>query len=262
MYLSKNNKLGREEMVRMYRVLIVDDEVEILNGLKQYFPWKDFGFKVVFTAQNGREALKYIYKNHVDVLICDIRMPVMTGIQLAEQVTEQFPDIYIIFLSAYKDFEYARAALKYNVKDYILKPVYFEEMKNLLYKVKSDLDKRDSLKKETKDINYSDKMVMAMKKYIENNMKDASLDGLADILDMNTQYVSKYFKDKMGINFSDYLLKVRMEKARSLLDDIRYKIYEVSFMVGYKSSKNFTRAFKKYYGLTPKEYRNKSKIED
>ena len=78
---------------------------------------------------------------------------------------------------------------------------------------------------------------------------------------MSSGYLSKIFKEKAGIGFQEYLTEVRMKKACELLDNIQFKSYDVAFYVGYDNPKNFSRAFKTYYGITPKEYRNHKKTE-
>lgn len=248
----------------MYKVLIVDDEYEIRTGISNYFPWSETGFEVIGEAENGREALKIIQKNHVDVVLCDIRMPVMTGIQLAQILHEQHRSIKLVFLSAYKDFEYAKRALAFGVRDYIVKPTKYNELLNVFVKIKAELDseveiiKQDTLIENTisEDIYYHDKMIIKIKDITKNNCQNATLELVAKEVNMSPSYLSKYFKMKTGEKFSDYLLRIKMEKARDLLMDIRHKTYEVSELVGYTSPKNFTRAFKNYYGQSPRDFRN------
>ncbi|WP_113671956.1 response regulator transcription factor [Vallitalea guaymasensis] len=251
----------------MYKVLIVDDEYEIRKGISNYFPWNEIGFEVIGEAENGREALKIIQKNHVHVVLCDIKMPHMTGIQLAQILYEQYSHIKIVFLSAYKDFEYAKKALVYGVKDYIVKPTKYKELLNVFVKIKSELDKseviinKDNPVKDdkTQDTTYHDKMIITIKNITKNNYQNITLQHVADKVNISPSYLSKYFKSKTGENFSDYVLKIKMEKARELLMDIKYKTYEVSELVGYTNPKNFTRAFKKYFGQSPRNYRNGGK---
>lgn len=248
----------------MYKVLIVDDEYEIRKGISNYFPWAETGFEVIGEAENGREALKIIQKNHVDVVLCDIKMPVMTGIQLAQILYEQHGNIKIIFLSAYKDFDYAKKALIFGVKDYIVKPTKYKDLLNVFVKIKSELDKEEVVQEQDRtvkdtmidDTSYHDKMIITIKNMTKSNYQNATLQHVAEKVNMSSSYLSKYFKIKTGENFSDYLLKIKMEKARELLMDIQYKTYEVSELVGYTNPKNFTRAFKKYFGQSPRNFRN------
>ena len=112
----------------MYRLIIVDDEFEIRNGLSRYFPWESVGFEAAAVFENARGALDYIRRNPVDVVLTDIEMPGMSGIELARVIHEQRLPVKVIFLSAYKKFEYARDAISYRVVHYITKPTVHSEI--------------------------------------------------------------------------------------------------------------------------------------
>ncbi|WP_066191524.1 MULTISPECIES: response regulator transcription factor [Gracilibacillus] len=237
----------------MYKMVIVDDEKEIRYGLKNYFPWGQLGFEVVHHCENGKLALAFIEENEVDVVLTDIRMPVMDGLELAQQLHNKHTRIHTIILSGYKDFEYAKEAIRFGVKDYIIKPGKFEEMQEVFTRLKKELD--TSLFSNKGERNYVDNIIQTIKNYAEEHYADISLDDLAVLCKMSPNYVSTFFKEKTGINFSTYLTELRMIKAKEMLDDFHYKTYEISELVGYSSPKNFTRTFKKYYGITPREYR-------
>jgi YesN/AraC family two-component response regulator len=104
--------------------------------------------------------------------------------------------------------------------------------------------------------NYDSKIISFVKDYVNENYKGAKLEDIAEEVHMNPNYLSQFFKQKTGECFSNYLIKVKMNRAAELLDDIKYKTYEISEMVGYSNTKNFTRTFKNFYGKSPKEYRN------
>lgn len=108
----------------LLKVLLVDDEPFILQGLKILIDWEQEGFEVVKTAANGEEALEYLRGEQVDLIIADIKMPVVTGLELLEKIRgEKISDAHFVILSGYADFEYARKAIRYDCTDYILKPV-------------------------------------------------------------------------------------------------------------------------------------------
>lgn len=106
----------------MYKILIADDVAEICNGLSLYFPWHEFGFEVAGQAADGAQVMEFIASNPVDVLLCDIKMPVMDGIAVAKELFYRKSPVKIVFISAYKEFEYAKKALAYGVVDYLVKP--------------------------------------------------------------------------------------------------------------------------------------------
>ena len=107
----------------MYKVLIVDDEPLIREGLSTLINWQEFGFEVVHAAKDGQEALQSYEKYHPDLLIVDIRMPGMDGLHLIETIRQRKWDPKLLILSGYADFEYAKQAIRSNVEGYILKPV-------------------------------------------------------------------------------------------------------------------------------------------
>ncbi|WP_391117664.1 response regulator [Psychrobacillus sp. L3] len=240
----------------MYKLLIADDEYEIRNGLSSYFPWEDIGFEVVGQAANGIEVLEFITDHSVDVILSDIRMPEMSGIDIAKKLFEQNSTIQIVFLSGYKDFHYAQQAINYGVKNYISKPTKYSELSSTFIRIKERLDQKPNSKVSSQQESTSDKIVETIKKYVNEHYKEASLEGASQLVHMNPYYISKYFKEKTSGNFSDYVVSIKMNKAAELLLDMKLKIYEISEMVGYSNSKNFTRSFRKHYGKTPKEYRN------
>ena len=248
----------------MYKLLIADDEYEIRNGLCKFFPWNEIGYEVVGQAENGKLALEFLQKHAADVILCDIMMPVMTGLDLAKSLYELKSKIKVIFFSGHKDFNYAQKALEYGVNSYILKSANYNELIRVFTKVKSDLDEEYNVNSSINasnsqaqnEMNFNEKIIYIIKKYVNEHFKDVTLEDLTKQVHMNPDYISRFFKQKTNQNFSDYLIEVRMKKAAELLDDIRYKTYEISDMVGYSNSFNFTRTFKSYYGMSPREYRN------
>lgn len=250
----------------MYKLLIVDDEYEIRNGLCNYFPWDQIGFEIAGCIDNGQKALDFMHKNTIDVLLCDVKMPVSTGIDVAKQLYSEGSKIKIVFLSGYRDFEYARKAMTYGVKTYILKPTKYNELFEVFTNIKIELDRENiaqhdkntggSDNADSMEFNFTMKIVDTIKRYIEVNYKNVNLENAAEQVHMNPFYLSRFFKQKTGQNFSDFVISIKMIKALEFLKDTRYKTYEVSEMIGYSNAKNFTRTFKRYYGKSPKDYRH------
>lgn len=124
----------------MYKVLLVDDEVFVRKGLRNLINWNACGFEICGEAENGTEAFNWITKNRPELVITDIRMPVLGGLELISKVTETGMDaVSFIILSGYGDFKYAQQAVRYNVHDYILKPIDEEELKSALLKLSEQL---------------------------------------------------------------------------------------------------------------------------
>lgn len=243
----------------MYKILLVDDEIEIRYGLKHYFPWNDIGFEIAGECENGSQALEYINQQPVDVLLCDIQMPYFNGIELAKELSRRKTSIKIVFLSAHKKFEYAKQALSFGVVDYLVKPTKYKDLMTVFTKVKEGLDKDSLQVKEVPSItsegNFDEKIISTIDNYVKEHYKTANLEEVAKVVHMSPNYLSKYFKEKTNKNFSSYLIDVKMNHAAKLLMDIHYKTYNVSEMVGYSNTKNFTRTFKKYFGVSPRDFR-------
>jgi two-component system response regulator YesN len=240
---------------KMYKLLIADDDYEIRNGLCKFFPWPTIGFHVVGNVENGKDALAYIRKHEVDVILCDIRMPIMSGIDLAVELNDSHSSVQVILFSAYQDFAYAQRAMEAGVRGYILKSTNYDELIRTFTTIKNELDgQSNTALKSGQDV--PGKIIATIKEYVDSHYKDVTLDELARLVHMNPDYLSKFFKKNAGMLFSEYLTQVRMKMAAEYLGDIAFKTYEISEMVGYSNSFNFTRAFKNYYGMTPRDFRN------
>ncbi len=124
----------------MYRLFIVDDERRTRNGLAKLVNWAELGFQVTGLFTDGAEALRAFQETPADVVLTDIRMKGLSGIDLAEQLYKQYPQVRIIFISGHQDFEYARLAIRYQVQNYLLKPVRLEELRSAFMQVKEQLD--------------------------------------------------------------------------------------------------------------------------
>ncbi|UJF32743.1 response regulator [Paenibacillus hexagrammi] len=124
----------------MYRLILVDDEEDVREGVVREVDWTSIGFEVVDKAENGREALELVERLQPDVVVTDIQMPFMNGLQFAEIVRERFPTIKIIILTGHDEFEYAQRAIKLHIDEYVLKPFSAQEIVNALLKVKTQID--------------------------------------------------------------------------------------------------------------------------
>ncbi len=128
----------------MYRLIIVEDEDSMREGLEKYIPWNQFGFEVVQTFEDGDIALKWMEEHQCDVILSDIVMGQMDGLELAEQVNKSYPDVAFVILSGYNRFEYARQALRNQVADYLLKPLDDAELARVFRTLKTRLDERNN----------------------------------------------------------------------------------------------------------------------
>jgi two-component system response regulator YesN len=234
----------------MYKVLIVDDEYEIRRSLALYYPWGEAGFVVAGQEENGRGAQEFVRKNRVDLVLCDIKMPYVSGLEFARWVHEEGLSLKIVFLSAYRKFEFAQEALRYGVKNYLVKPPDFTAMAACLRDIKEELDR------ESKGVLETDTVIDAVLAYTEGNPGEATLRVAARLVGMNPHYLSTYFREKTGGTFSRHLTRIKMERASFLLRDSKNSVLSVSDELGYTSPKNFSRAFRGYFGASPRRFRH------
>ena len=239
----------------MYKLLIADDEKSTRSALCQYYPWNEVGFEVVGQVDNGQQVLQFVKSNSVDVILCDIKMPVMDGVSVAEALYKQKSNTKIVFISAYRDFSYVQNALKYGVRNYILKPTKYNEITEVFLALKTELD---SEKANLQDSGYTSdeygQVIEAAIKYMNANLAVASLESTAANAGLASAYFSRYFKECTGKNFSDFLTAMRMDKAEKLLM-ANMKVGEIASKVGYNSPKAFSRAFSSYFGYSPSDCR-------
>lgn len=132
----------------MWRVVIIEDEDLLREGLKNCFDWEKKGFQIVGDADNGKQALELIREKEPDVVFTDIKMPFMDGITMTEKLKDRYPDIKVVIISGYDEFEFARRALKAGVSEYILKPVNLKQLEELLEKLGGELREKEEKKKE------------------------------------------------------------------------------------------------------------------
>lgn len=260
----------------MLSILLVDDDRIVLDGLKKFVDWNAMGFQVAGTAVSAKEAIQFMETNAVDVLLTDIVMTGSSGFELIRDALLINPYIKTVVLSSYSEFNYAKEAIRLGSFDYLSKPVNFGELKEIFTRLKSVLDKEIAARKrmiglqkgllggDTRGMAGSEgkqvgPVIEPVLRYInENYAKDITLQKLSEIAYVHPIYLSKLFKEKTGVNFIDYLTRVRVEAARRLLGNLSLRIYDISEMVGYDSPKHFSKVFKEITGLTPKEYRSGS----
>lgn len=251
--------------VVMYKVLIIDDEVFIREGMKQIIPWKELGCEFIGEAQNGEEGVEKIVKLMPDIIISDIRMPKKSGLEMIDEIKSINKNIQVIILTGFREFEYAQQAIRLGVLRFLLKPSKIEEIKEAITSAVGNLDKLS--KREVKNLlnehTYGeiDKPQYLVKQAIEyiNQYYNQKLDlqTVADQLYVSTWHLCKVIKKQTGTNFVDLLNNARIENAKRMLLESNMKIYEIAEAVGYADTAYFSKIFKKIAQVTPNEYRNK-----
>lgn len=255
----------------MLKLLIVDDERDIRIGLGQYFPWSNFGYEVAGTASNAKEALQILENQHIDVMICDIKMPGLNGLDLISYIRSNNIPLAIVLLSGYGDFEYAQKAMELGVKRFLLKPTKHQELIDVFIQLHKELTAPSEKKTDELQVVKSDKynfgaisnpIIQMIVQHIDENFQSVTLHSIAEHVRMNPSYISTFFKEKTSINISDYVNYIRMENAANLLLTTTYKSYEISDMIGYANAKHFSKKFQRHFGMSPIEYRKKGHLHD
>ncbi len=251
----------------MTKVLIVDDEKYVRLGIKSETDWALIGCEDVGEASNGVEALEVAEETRPDLVISDIRMPKMDGIELAEKLIEKYPGTKVVFLTAYNEFEYARQAIRIGVSDYILKPFKDGELEGVIQRLlhlhpnapagSNELEDELISLKDKEEV--TNRYVAAAIEYIETNYPDTdfSVSGLAESLGVSEGHISRLFKSDTDCSINNYLTKYRIKKAMDYLKDINVKVYEVADKVGYQDIAYFSNTFKKLVGKNPSDYQSK-----
>lgn len=271
----------------MYHALIVEDEKlmrdYLLTQLSKIHPsWAAAG-----AAADGIEAVEVLAHERFDVVITDIRMPGMDGLELARYMRKEHPDTDVVILSGYDEFAYARSAMRLNVFDYLLKPLNDEELTATLSGLAVRVEKRKTSTVEptnrftnepvsqhialnsTYAIDADENLLKTVleptlsmlsqkaRNYMQVHFREPiSLSTMADALHVSSAYLSDVLHRETGESYSKRLLRLRMEDAALRLQtEPSIKVYEVGEAVGFPSSKHFAHVFRNYYQMTPKEYR-------
>lgn len=265
----------------MWKVLLADDEPFVREGVEKLVPWDELGYELEGTYKNGKELLEAVPVKMPDLVIMDIQMPFVTGLEAAKLIHEEYPEISVILLTAYAEFRYAQQAIEYGVDGYILKsnllidlPKFLEGMAKKLEKKKEIWDVMKSLAKteetamkcdveeesdlaEYEEAESGDELIQLTNAYVKENLANKiTLDDIADAVHVNRSYLSRLYKQKTGENLFEMINRSRIDMAKDFIRQRDKKIYEIAYLVGLDDTAYFSRLFKKYAGCSPKDYVN------
>jgi YesN/AraC family two-component response regulator len=246
---------------RKYSVLVAEDEPLIRENLVKKLGESCPEFEVVGQAADGREALDEVAELYPDVLITDIRMPVIDGLALTRELYYTYPDILVIIVSGYDEFSYARTALSLGVKEYLLKPVAVADlcaaMAKLYVQLEGAREKFDTEHPSFPAMASQEELVSVAQEYLRTHFaEEISLAELAARFHVNPPYLARLFKRTVGAAPVRYLRDLRINQARKLLEERpELEIKEVGIIAGYPDQGYFSRVFRQAVGVSPQEYR-------
>lgn len=248
----------------MYRVVLVDDEQLILEGLSKVVRWADFGCEVAGTARDGREGLALIRQKTPDIVISDIRMPNMDGLTMLAALRSEFPQMQLAVLTAYRDFDYAQRAINLGVCRYLLKPSKMEELneaiRTMTERISESKEEKETSPGETEPVQESSEagsfIVNAALDYMRAHCTERiSLASVADNVYVSQWHLSKLINRHTSQSFLEILNVMRIERAKVLLADPALRVHVIAEQVGYNDVAHFSKSFKKITGKNPGEYR-------
>lgn len=237
----------------MYKILIIDDEPWTIIDLESIISSYALDFTVSDSYQSPVKALAAIIDSKPDLVITDIRMPGMTGLELMERVRRQNIDCEFVIISGYSDFNYAKTAISLGARGYCLKPLNPIEVQECLKKSKDLLDEKHPLKKCPDHGEHSFKRLL---NYIDIHFSEKlTLKDLASKFYLNPNYCCALFVKYTQQTFSQYLNHLRIEAAEKLLLETEYSLDKIAGFVGFTDYFYFSKVFKRISGCTPKEFR-------
>ncbi|WP_010167555.1 response regulator transcription factor [Candidatus Epulonipiscium viviparus] len=257
----------------MIKVLLVDDEKLERVLIRKGFDWAKHGFEIIGEASSAAEALKFIQSSIPDLILTDINMPQMNGLELTAKIRKQLPNCQIVIVTGYREFDYARRALKLGVTDFLLKPINMEEIAALVETLKFDAQTKKAppnipntvevIKAEPTQNKRLHKIIIEALDYVSTEIynPDLSLKLVASKTYSNESYLSRLFKQEIGVSLIEYITQKRINESIRLLNETDLKVYEVAEQVGFRDAHYFGICFKKRTGLTIKEFKSGKEIQ-
>lgn len=251
----------------MYKVIVVEDETMVRRGIILTINWAALDCVIAGEAANGEEGASLANRLSPDIIVTDVKMPRMDGVEMITKLREEGCRAKFIILTAYGDFKYAQSALRLGVSDYLLKPLKDGDLEQAILHIRSQIEQG----KETEagevlapvllfhaDKKSKNKYVAEAIRYIRMHYQEnITISTVAEYLEISEGYLSRVLKKETDYTFTSYLTFYRMQVAMSLLKDCRVKVYEVADQVGYSDTAYFSAQFKKLLGVSPSEYQER-----
>lgn len=268
----------------MYALLIVDDELWVRKLLSKLIDWETLGFRVVALAGDGREGLAACFRHRIDLVVTDIRMPGVDGMNFMADLRVLYPKVQVIVVTGHAEFPLAQGALRHGALDYLVKPVDEEGLRGAVLRAKAALDARAESARQRRDLEKRvHRFQLALgspgpssptvanptiRRALELILGDlsvrSSLTVVAETLGVHPTYFSELFKKEVGVGFQEFGTEVRMAKAEELVGRTGLRIKDIAEGLGFQDPDYFAKVFRQRTGLTPLAYRqatSESEIE-
>ncbi|AOZ97071.1 Helix-turn-helix domain-containing protein [Butyrivibrio hungatei DSM 14810] len=238
-------------------LLIVDDEPYMVDYIAGLLDWQQIGFDKVLTAGGGSLALDLIKQHSPELLITDIKMPRISGLDLAEYIDENKLNTKVVILTGYSDFEYAQKSVHLGVTDYLVKPILKDDFQETINRIMEKYFSKECKTGENSGVLKDKKDVVSfVQKYvIDNCEEELSLEMLSGIVHLHPAYLSKIFKEVSGVGLLSYITDAKMQRAAKLLEETDMKVADIVTRLGYHKYQYFSKLFRDKYGISPKVYR-------
>ena len=243
----------------MYKVVIVDDEPVIVQGLAKMVDWERFGCEVAGSARSGAEGLKIINELNPDILFSDIRIGELSGLAMIAALKSEHRNMEITILTGYRDFDYAREAVTLGVRRFLLKPSKMQEINEAVEAMTAALRERqktETPEAEGQTTQAGNFIVSSALSFMEAHYADKlQLSDVAEHVYVSPWHLSKLINNVRGESFSEVMNGIRIRHAKELLKDPSLRIGDISEQVGFQDTAHFSRVFKKVAGMSPNDYR-------
>lgn len=251
----------------MLKILIAEDEDIIRKGLAYTIDWLSMGYVIAGEASNGEEGIERIRELRPDVVIADIMMPKVNGIEMIRRVRDEVRFKSII-LTSYAEFEYAKQAIELQASEYLMKPVNVDVLREVMIKLRQEIEQEREMellleqKNQGMDIvrfsgseKYHNPYVIKTIEIVKAHFaQKISIESVSDELGVSSSYLSRKFKEETGHTYLDFVNSYRIQQAIKLLDEGVYRVYQISDMTGFTDYKHFCSVFKKYTNSSPTEF--------
>lgn len=242
-------------MSSIFRVIVAEDEKLIANNIAQNIISCDPSFNVVSVCYDGLSALKAVEQFNPHILFTDIKMPLMDGLSLIENVHNNSPHVRCVLISGYNEFDYAKTAIKWKAYDYLLKPLSKFELSRTLRRIKDELLSEQSLLNSEREAS-TEAIVKSVIQYLHTNYaNDINFSHISADYNFSASYLTKIFREHIGTSPIKYLIEYRIKIAKGLLKDTNLTVKEIAEKTGFVDQFYFSKCFKNYCGVSPTQYK-------